>query len=118
MLTLILIFRNAFLWWRNTPAYGADGVPRGAVGMERMSALYPDSFVYAVYHIYHKGEDPMATVDALPSDDALAPPAYIDRTLFVHPYNGLSAETAVTADDGIGEARGRRNQLALPALYH
>ena len=75
--------------------------PRGAVGMERMSALYPDSFVYAVYH---KGEDPMATVDALPSDDALAPSAYIDRTLFVDPYNGLSAETAVTADDGIGEA--------------
>lgn len=74
--------------------------PRGAVGMERMSVLYPDSFVYAVYH---KDDDAMATVDVLPSDDALAPSAYIDRTLLVDPYNGLATETVENADEGIGE---------------
>ncbi len=75
--------------------------PRGIVGMDKMTELYPDKFVYAAYH---RDKDPMTTVEDIvtPHPYQGAPSGYLDRKVGVDPYNGLSTETVATADEGIG----------------
>lgn len=73
--------------------------PRGIVGMEKMSELYPKNFVYAAYH---RDKDPMNTVDELATPYAGAPSGYLDRVLAVDPYNGTSEILAPTVQEGIG----------------
>lgn len=75
--------------------------PRGIVGMERMSGLYPDKFIYAAYH---RDKDPMNTVETLATPYEGAPSGYLDRVVAVDPYNGTSQTTVASAKEGIGKA--------------
>ncbi|MBD5356327.1 MAG: hypothetical protein HDR88_04890 [Bacteroides sp.] len=83
--------------------------PRGIVGMERMSEVYPGKFVYAAYH---RDKDPMNTVEEVATPYTGAPSGYLDRVMEVDPYNGLSSTTVTTALEGIGEAWNERCKSA------
>lgn len=75
--------------------------PRGIEGMARMTKLYPEKFICAVYH---REDDPMTTIETLATPYNGAPSGFLDRLIAVDPYSGLLATTPATAAEGIGQA--------------
>ena len=63
--------------------------PRGFVGLEKMSELYPEDFIALSYH----NTDPMEVTKEFPSDVQGFPSAFLDRKQEVDAYSG-------TAEDG------------------
>lgn len=59
--------------------------PRGFVGLEKMSELYPEDFVALSYH----NGDPMEVTTFFPSDVQGFPSAYLDRKWEVDAYYGM-----------------------------
>lgn len=68
--------------------------PRGLIGMDRMSALHPDTFVGLLYHIPSRNgqRSPLLTVSPNPGNVANSPVCIINRSEVVDPWWGNAGE--------------------------
>lgn len=87
-------------WCRNCP--------RGFVGLEIMSRLYPDDFVAISYH--NKDSMEIMPREDFPNEVSGFPDGYLDRTYKVDPYSGFATDKF-----GLDKAWAAVCQLQAPA---